>query len=180
MTNATRNGVNPMRLLACLAVLYLVAAPCAAVAAEGTALAKFDDWAAYTYGKGKSKTCYIYSVPQKSEGDYSKRNPTYFQVTHRPGDKSFNVVSVTAGYVYKKDSNAEAEVDGTKYSLFTDGDTAWSRDAKGDAALVTAMKNGNQMIVRGSSSRGTLTTDIYSLHGFTAAHAAIDKACGVK
>ena len=169
-----------MRMLARLIAIGLAAAPAAAVAAEGTAIAKFDSWAAYTYGKGKSKICYIYSAPLKSGGEYSKRGPTYFQVTHRPGDKSFNVVSVTAGYAYKKDSNVEAEVDGTKYSLFTDGDTAWSRDAKGDAALVTAMKSGNQMIVRGSSTRGTLTTDTYSLHGFTAAHTAIGKACGVK
>lgn len=168
-----------MRLPAYLIAVCLAAAPCAAIAAEGTAIAKFDAWAAYTYGKGKSKICYMYSAPQKSEGDYSKRGPTYFQVTHRPAEKSFNVVSVTAGYTYKKDSNVEAEVDGTKYSLFTDGDTAWSRDSKGDAALVTAMKDGNQMIVRGSSTRGTLTSDTYSLHGFTAAHTAIDKACGV-
>jgi hypothetical protein len=169
-----------MRVHATLIILGLAAAPAAVLAAEGTAIAKFEAWAAYSYGKGKSKICYIYSTPEKSAGDYTQRGPTYFQVTHRPGDKSFNVVSVTAGYAYKKDSNVEAEVDGTKYSLFTDGDTAWSRDAKGDSALVTAMKNGNQMIVRGSSARGTLTTDTYSLHGFTAAHAAIDKACGVK
>lgn len=161
-------------------VLAPIAAPSSALAAEGTAIGKFDAWAAYAYGTGKAKICYIHSVPQKSGGEYAKRGPTYFQITHRPGEKSLNVVSVTAGYVYKKDSTVEAEVDGTKYSLFTDGDTAWSRDPKGDAALVTAMRNGNQMIVRGSSTRGTLTTDTYSLNGFTAAHAAIDKACGVK
>jgi len=166
-------------LAACVAVLT-IAAPSVPMAAEGTAIGKFDAWAAYGAGTGKAKVCYMHSVPQKSEGEYSKRGPTYFQVTHRPGEKSLNVVSVTAGYVFKKDSNAEAEVDGTKYSLFTEGDTAWSRDAKGDAALVTAMRNGNQMIVRGSSTRGTPTADTYSLKGFSAAHAAIDKACGVK
>ena len=32
--------------------------------------------------------------------------------------------------------------------------------------------------VEGVSSRGTLTTDTYSLSGFTKAHNAIDKACG--
>ena len=169
-----------VRLLAACLAATPIAAPLTAMAAEGTAIGKFDAWAAYSHGAGKAKVCYIHSVPQKSDGEYSKRGPTYFQVTHRPGEKSLNVVSVTAGYVYKKDSNAEVEVDGTKYSLFTDGDGAWSRDAKGDAALVTAMKSGNQMIVRGSSSRGTLTTDTYSLRGFTAAHTAIDKACGVR
>ena len=40
------------------------------------------------------------------------------------------------------------------------------------------MKAGKQLIVRGTSSRGTATTDTYSLAGFSAALAAIDKACG--
>jgi hypothetical protein len=34
--------------------------------------------------------------------------------------------------------------------------------------------------VEGRSKRGTQTRDRYSLSGFTAAHAAISKACGVK
>ena len=34
------------------------------------------------------------------------------------------------------------------------------------------------MTVRGRSNRGTLTTDTYSLLGFTAARDRIDEACG--
>jgi hypothetical protein len=68
-------------------------------------------------------------------------------------------------------------IDGKQFSLFTDDDTAWGGDARTDSALVTAMKAGTSMTVRGTSARGTLTTDTYSLAGFTAAHAAIDKAC---
>ena len=36
------------------------------------------------------------------------------------------------------------------------------------------------MVVKGISSAGTKTTDTYSLKGFTAAHAAINSACGRK
>ncbi|MDP6574148.1 MAG: hypothetical protein QGI63_04470 [Rhodospirillales bacterium] len=46
--------------------------------------------------------------------------------------------------------------------------------------MVGAMKRGLEMVVRGTSSRSTLTEDTYLLSGFTAAHAAIAKACGVK
>ena len=74
----------------------------------------------------------------------------------------------------------EVEIDGTKFEMFTNNDTAWSRDAQGDAALVKAMRAGQTMIVRGTSARGTLTADTYSLGGFTAGHEAINKACGVK
>jgi hypothetical protein len=140
----------------------------------------FDAWAAYTYGDGGARLCYMYATPQKSQGEYTRRGDTFIQVSHRPGEKSFDVVSVTAGYSYKPDSEAEIEIDGTKYALFTKDDGAWARDARDDARLVTAMKAGAAMVVRGVSARGTLTIDSYSLKGFTAAHAAIDKACGVR
>ncbi len=39
------------------------------------------------------------------------------------------------------------------------------------------MKAGSNLVVKASSSRGTDTTDTYSLSGFTAAYNAISKAC---
>jgi hypothetical protein len=39
------------------------------------------------------------------------------------------------------------------------------------------MKRGNKMTVIGTSSRGTKTTDTYSLAGFTKTKAVIDKTC---
>jgi len=41
------------------------------------------------------------------------------------------------------------------------------------------MRRGGTLVVKGTSSRGTDTTDRYSLMGFTAAHNAISQACGV-
>ncbi len=46
--------------------------------------------------------------------------------------------------------------------------------------MVQAMRRGRKMVVRGLSTRGTKTVDTYQLAGFTAAHKAIGKACGVK
>ena len=85
---------------------------------------------------------------------------------------------MTAGYTYRKDSEVIAEIDGQKRSLFTDAATAWGYDAKSDRALVKAMRSGRELVIKGTSSRGTLTRDVYSLSGFTAAHRAINKACG--
>ena len=42
------------------------------------------------------------------------------------------------------------------------------------------MKKGNKMKVVGFSSRGTKTTDIYSLVGFSAAYTYISNLCNVK
>ena len=68
-------------------------------------------------------------------------------------------------------------IDGKTFKLFTRGDNAWAYDFAADRAIVAAMKAGQKMTVRGTSRRGTVTTDTYSLSGFSAALAAIDKAC---
>ena len=48
---------------------------------------------------------------------------------------------------------------------------------KKDNEVIIAMKKGLKMIVQGYSSRGTLTTDDYSLTGFTAAFNKLSKDC---
>ena len=54
---------------------------------------------------------------------------------------------------------------------------AWLDNETRQGALVNAMKRGNELVFKGTSERGTLTTDSYSLKGATAAMKAIDKAC---
>ena len=50
-------------------------------------------------------------------------------------------------------------------------------DAVQDAALVRAMMAGSQMTVRVTSGRGPVTTDRYSLTGFTAAINSMNASC---
>ncbi len=163
-----------------IAWLTLAVGASAALAAGSKALGTFGPWTAYVLAESSGKMCYVHSEPEKSKGKYNKRDETYIQVTHRPAAKAKNEVGVTAGYTYKPESDVEIDIDGRTFALFTDKDTAWAREKRDETALVNAMKAGRAMIVRGTSSRGTLTTDTYSLKGFTAAYAAIGKACGVK
>ena len=139
-----------------------------------------DNWSAYRSGAGSKRVCFVHGAPATSRGKYKRRGKTYLQVTHRPGEKERHVASVTAGYIYKKGSRVDLVVDGRKFSLFTHGDTAWGEDEKADRAIVTALKKGKKATVRGRSSRNTLTTDSYSLAGFTKAYRAASKACKVK
>jgi len=159
----------------------LVVFATAPVQSAGVKSAKvFKDWSVHVAGKNKQKICYLHGEPKKSAGKYNRRGPTYMQVTHRVADRARNEVSITAGYSYKKGSDVNVKIDKKTFSMFTDGATAWSRDARGDAALVAAMRAGTTMVVTGTSTRGTVTKDRYSLAGFTAAHKAINKACGIK
>jgi hypothetical protein len=61
--------------------------------------------------------------------------------------------------------------------LFTSGDGAWADSADRDRAIVEAMKAGSSMRLKGTSWRGTETTDRYSLSGVTAALEKIDAEC---
>ncbi|HLJ19995.1 MAG TPA: invasion associated locus B family protein [Stellaceae bacterium] len=137
-------------------------------------------WSAFAETDKSAKACYLVGRPVKSEPENLKRGDVYVYVTHRPADKTFNVVSFAAGYPYKEGSDAELAVDTHKFALFTSKDSAWSRDAATDKAVVEAMAKGKQAVLKGTSARGTNTADTYSLEGFAAMLAQIDKACGVK
>lgn len=144
-------------------------------AAGGGYLGTFGDWEAYR--DPREGYCYAGSKPQKEEGRYTQRGDVFVLVTHRPKEKSYNVVSFDAGYVFKDGAQASAVIGAQSFALFGQGEQAWTRDAEGDAHLVKAMRAGATMVVKGTSARGTATTDTYSLTGVSAALDAIDKAC---
>jgi invasion protein IalB len=162
----------------CLAAAAL-SAP-AAGAQDFKLINVFGDWSAFS-GRETGKTvCYMGSVPRKKSGKYKARGKTLIVIIHRPAEKALNVVNIQAGYTYKPGSEVQFTIDGATFTLFTDGGYAWAKDAEADRALTLAMRVGSRLVVRGTSAGGTATTDTYSLKGFTAAHKAIGKACGVK
>ncbi|KZB52353.1 invasion associated locus B family protein [Thalassospira xiamenensis] len=140
----------------------------------------YGKWEAYSYSEKGKKVCYIGSQPTSAKGDYTQRGKIYVMVTHRPALKLFNEVSFITGYTYEKDSDVDLRIDSKSFKLFTYEDSAWAVNGEEDRKLVSAMKAGSNMVVVGNSSRGTKTTDTYSLSGFTAAYNAISKACDAK
>lgn len=168
------------RAFALAALAFAAAMSPPATAESAKLLASHDDWEAYVEAEDGKKVCYIGSKPKKEAGKYRKRGDTYMLVTHRPAENSVNVVSVAAGYTYQPESEVDVAIGDDKFRLFTDGDYAFANDAKTDGELVQAMIKGAVMVVKGTSNRGTATTDTYSLKGFTAAYKAIGRACGVK
>lgn len=167
-----------MRLSLCASVLaLLVAAP--AFAEEPTSLGSFRSWNSYAYNESGKKVCFMATKPTKMLPAGATRGEVYAMITHRPAENSLSVVSLVAGYSYKSGSEVKVTIGNQKFSLFTDGDTAWARDDATDRKLVAALKSGASMTVEGTSARGTKTTDTYSLSGSGAALQAINKACGV-
>ena len=138
-----------------------------------------EGWAAYTYKGHLGQVCYITGFPAKREPTTLKRRPPVMMVTHRPSENVTDVVSFDIGSPFKEGSDATLEVDGSKFALFTKGDTAWSRTSDLDKAIVAAMAKGSHAVIEGTAQKGPTVTDNYTLTGFGRALALIDKACGV-
>jgi hypothetical protein len=175
-----------MRRGALLASLLLLPAEAslAQAPAQGPAITKLgtaQGWEAYADTTKGGKICYLIGKPTKTEKPANlKRAAVLASVTHRPAEKRTSEISFDAGYTFKEGSDADLVIDGTtKFSLFTNKNAAWTRDAATDKAVVEALAKGHQAVISGTSSRGA-THDTYSLAGFAHALSEIDKACGVK
>ena len=142
-------------------------------------IGNYGDWAAYSFTENGGKVCYMVSQPTKAEGNYSKRGDIFALVTHRPSEKTKNVFSYITGYTYKDGSDVTVNVNDQRFTLFTQKDMAWTPDQDTDNKMANAIRAGRNMVVKGTSGRGTLTTDTFSLKGSGGAHDAINKACGV-
>ena len=163
-----------------LAAAALTVCAATANAATPNELGTFKSWVALQQGTRADRVCYIYAEPLSKKGRYTKRGDVYVQVVHAPAEKRRNEVLFIAGYTYKRNSTVNVNVDGRRFVLSTEKGLAWNPGSKGDLDMIRAMRRGRRMVVRGRSLRGTLTTDTYSLSGFTAAYRAASRACNVK
>ena len=149
-----------------------------ALASGPKLIGEYKDWIAYYYDDPRGTVYYIASTPKKDEGKYTRRGDIYVVVTHRPAEDSFDVVNFVAGYDYKAGAPVEIKIGTTTITdLFTEGDKAWTLNSSVDKELVSEMKKGQRMIVKGVSSKGTVTKDTYSLSGFMSAYRAINAKC---
>lgn len=165
--------------LTIFAIFCIVVTTKPAQAAESKLLGTFGAWQAFEFIENNNKVCYMASNPKKAEGKYTKRGEVFALVTHRPSENTKDVFSYITGYTYKQGKEVNVKIGRQNFKLFTQGDGAWTPDAETDKAMAKAIQSGSTMVVKGTSSRGTLTTDTFSLSGSGAAYKAISKACGL-
>jgi hypothetical protein len=148
-------------------------------AAQPTLLATFGDWGAYAGNSEGQKVCYALAKPVSAETDPPNRprDPAYLFVSTRPAANIRNEVSVIMGYPLKANSEATVEIGSEKYAMYTQNDGAWIKNAAEESRMVEAMRKGADLVVRGVSSRGTQTTDRYSLKGLSQALDRVGQEC---
>lgn len=151
------------------------ATPPAMGGVKPTLLAQYGDWGAYTASPGGKKVCFAIAKPASSETNPPNRprNPIFMFISTRPVDKVTNEVSIIIGYPFKPGTEASVEVGPTNYALYTQQDGAWIKNATEEAQMVDAMRAGQSAVVKGTSAKGTESTDNFSLRGLSQ---ALDRA----
>jgi hypothetical protein len=157
------------------------AAPHAAVAggAEPTLIGQFGTWGAYSAAPNGKKVCFALAKPSSSKTNPPNRprDPAYAFVSTRPAEKVNNEVSVMIGYALKPGSESSVEVGGAAFAMYSQGDGLWIKNAAEEERMVEAMRKSADLVVKGVSSKGTETTDSFSLKGLAQALDKIAQDC---
>ena len=142
-------------------------------------LGQYGDWGAYSASPGGRKICFALAKPKtsKTEPVGRTRDQSYMFVSSRPAENVKNEVSVIIGYPFKTSSDATAEVGSTKFAMYTQNDGAWIKNVTEEARMVDAMRKGSDLTVKGTSGRGTQSTDQYSLKGLAQALDKVEQEC---
>ena len=121
--------------------------------------------------------CYIVSSPIKSDlPETKKRGDNYILVYKIIGSEE-NIIQIEAGYKYNLDKKINVKIDNANFDFYSTEDsseTAWAND---DKKVIYAMKKGLELTLTGVSTRGTITTDTYTLKGFTNAVNLLNNDC---
>ena len=121
--------------------------------------------------------CYIGSLATETDLPNNKKRGDFYVLVYKNIGDPDTVVQIEAGYSYKVTSDIIISIDKGEYKFYTTEDlptAAWTEE---DAKVIFAMKKGLELKVTGESSRGTITNDIYTLNGFTAAYNKLTEAC---
>jgi hypothetical protein len=151
----------------------------AAGGAEPTLVGQFGTWGAYVAAPGGKKVCFALAKPSamKTNPPNRPRDPAYAFVSTRPAERVNNEVSIMIGYPLKPGSEGSLEVAGNRYAMYTQGDGLWIKNAAEEEKMVDALRKGSEVTIKGVSSRGTETTDTYSLKGLAQALDRLAQDC---
>jgi invasion protein IalB len=146
---------------------------------QAVLLGQFGDWGAYRASPGGKKICFALTKPTSAATEPAGRNrdASYAFVSTRPSEKVKNEVSVIVGYPQKPGHDATAAIGSANYTMYTQNDGAWLKNAAEEAQMVDAMRKGADMVVKSESGRGTKTTDTYSLKGIAQALDKVAEEC---
>jgi invasion protein IalB len=181
------NKPNSLVLLVAAAAVLPAAAsaqpkPAANPTAQATLLGQYGDWGAYSASPGGRKVCFALSKPTSQQDNPPNRrtaaNVVYMFVSTRPDEKVSNEVSLlVTGYAFKANSEATMTIANGGFPMYTQNDGAWVKNAAEETRLVEAMRKSPDAVIKAQTSKGTATTDTFSLKGISQALDRVAQEC---
>jgi len=171
--------------------------------AKPALVATFGDWNVFVGRAGKGRICYTLAQPKTREPASLKRDPGYAFISDRPAEGVRNEVSFIMGFDVSAGAEAEAKgdvkaagkpsksdakskraiaapvvtVDETSFDLLPKGANLWVKNAARERALIAEMRKGSGLEIKAYSIKGNVSTDSYSLSGFSQALDRLQKEC---
>jgi hypothetical protein len=176
-------------------------APAAADKSKGAEAGKpllvvrFGDWGVYHTKAAKGPVCYTLAQPKDRAPADLKRDAAYAFISDRPGEGVRNEVSFIMGFDVadspaasadgkkadpkKKpaDTQATATVGDQSFELLAKTANLWVKNAAQEGQLIDQMRKAAKLQVKAASKKGNVTTDTYSLAGFSQALERVQKDC---
>jgi invasion protein IalB len=157
-------------------------------------VASFGDWGVYQSQASKGRVCYTLAQPKDRAPADLKRDPAYAFISDRPGEGVRNEVSFIMGFDVANgpDESSEGEkgkkkqpairgatatVGDQSFDLLAKATNLWVKNAAKEGQLVDEMRKGATLEVKAASKKGNMTTDTYSLTGFSQALDRVLKDC---
>jgi invasion protein IalB len=150
--------------------------------AQATLLGQYGDWGAYTASPGGRKVCFALSKPTAQQDNPPNRrtaaNAVYMFVSTRPDEKVTNEISLlVTGYAFKPNSEATMTIANGGFPMYTQNDGAWVKNAAEETRLVDSMRKAPDAVIKATTSKGTQTTDTFSLKGISQALDRVAQEC---
>jgi len=156
----------------------------------------YGDWGVYRTQAAKGRVCYTLAQPKERAPADLKRDPAYAFISDRPGEGVRNEVSFIMGFDVanspdaapadakktdpKKaspDTPAMATVGDQSFELLAKTTNLWVKNAAKEGQLIDQMRKAGKLQVKAASKKGHVTTDTYSLAGFSQALDKVQKEC---
>jgi len=154
-----------------LTALLLCLAP-AAQATPPHSIGKFGQWQAATHKDGDALTCFAFTRAEAGPQHIPGRGDVVLSVTRRP--RSHDVVAISAGFALSGHEDAALQAGDTHMLFYIAGRSAFARD---NQAAIATFNHELSVAAHLPGPRGLVTLDHFSLRGFAAALAAMQKAC---
>ncbi|MBY8916406.1 invasion associated locus B family protein [Nitratireductor rhodophyticola] len=158
-----------MRVLISTLMLICGMAAASPALAQATAVGQHRDWGVYSYQSGNGKVCYAMSVPKEKQPASLDHGDIFFFVSQKPGQNVASEPQFIAAYNFQSGSKVIVTIGNKRFSMFTQGKSAWLENAAEEPQLIAAMKGGADMKIAAKSGRGNDTSYTFSLSGVTAA-----------